>query len=187
MSVAGKLDVHAHYLPEPYRDLLEQVGHNRPDGMAQIPTWSPDAHLELMDRLGIATSLLSVSTPGVHVAEHVSAAEVAAQVNDIGRRTVVDHPGRFGLLASLPLPDVDAAIAEIRRCVDELHVDGFILLTNVAGTYSATRSGSPCSTSSTGTMPGCSSIRRHPSAGSTPRSDALDRCSSSSSTPPARW
>ena len=30
-------------------------------------------------------------------------------MNEAGRRAVVDHPGRFGLLASLPLPDVDAA------------------------------------------------------------------------------
>jgi predicted TIM-barrel fold metal-dependent hydrolase len=135
MTIAGKLDVHAHFLPEPYRELLERAGHTRPDGMPALPTWSPEAHLALMDQLGISTSLLSVSTPGVHFAGHASAADVAGEVNDIGRRTVVDHPGRFGLLASLPLPDVDATIAEIRRCVDELHVDGFILLTNIAGTY----------------------------------------------------
>ena len=56
-------------------------------------------------------------------------------MNEAGRRAVVDHPGRFGLLASLPLPDVDAAIAEIAHCHDHLHVDGYVLLTNVAGTY----------------------------------------------------
>ena len=39
--------------------------------------------------------------------------DLAREVNEAGRRAVVDHPGRFGLLASLPLPDVDAAIAEI--------------------------------------------------------------------------
>ena len=56
-------------------------------------------------------------------------------MNEAGRRAVVDHPGRFGLLGSLPLPDVDAAIAEIAYCVDHLAVDGFVLLTNVSGTY----------------------------------------------------
>jgi predicted TIM-barrel fold metal-dependent hydrolase len=56
-------------------------------------------------------------------------------MNEIGRRAVVDHPGRFGLFAALPLPDVDAAIAEIAYCGDHLHVDGFALLTNVGGTY----------------------------------------------------
>ena len=84
-----------------------------------------------MDRLGIATSLLSVSSPGVHSAT----VDLARAVNEAGRQAVVDHPGRFGLLASLPLPDVDAAIAEIAHCCDHLDVDGFVLLTNVGGTY----------------------------------------------------
>jgi predicted TIM-barrel fold metal-dependent hydrolase len=135
VTVAGKLDVHAHYLPEPYRELLERSGHTQPDGMPQIPVWSADDHVALMNRLGIATSLLSVSTPGVHVEDHASPADVAREVNEAGRRAVVDHPGRFGLLGSLPLHDVDATLAEIAHCVDELHVDGFILLTHVDGTY----------------------------------------------------
>ena len=86
-----------------------------------------------MDRLGIATSLLIVSSPGVHFGD-VDARPRRA-VNEAGRQAVVDHPGRFGLLASLPLPDVDAAIAEIAHCCDHLDVDGFVLLTNVGGTY----------------------------------------------------
>jgi 6-methylsalicylate decarboxylase len=135
MTVAGKIDVHAHYLPGPYRELLERAGHTQPDGMPRIPEWSAEAHVAVMDDLGIATSLLSVSTPGVHLGELASAAEVAREVNEAGRRAVVDHPGRFGLLGSLPLPDVDAALAEIAHCVDELHVDGFVLLTHVDGTY----------------------------------------------------
>jgi predicted TIM-barrel fold metal-dependent hydrolase len=48
---------------------------------------------------------------------------------------VEEHPGRFGLLASLPLPDVEGSIAEIGYCFDELGVDGVTLLTNVGGTY----------------------------------------------------
>ena len=88
-----------------------------------------------MDRLGIATSLLSISTPGVHLADDAAARDLAREVNEAGRRAVVDHPGRFGLLGSLPLPDVDAAIAEIAHCIDDLDVDGFVLLTHVDGVY----------------------------------------------------
>jgi predicted TIM-barrel fold metal-dependent hydrolase len=135
MVISGKVDVHAHFLPEAYRALLERTGHGQPDGMPAVPEWSAEAHLALMDRLGIATSLLSISTPGVHLGSGTSAAEVAREVNESGRRCVVDHPGRFGLLASLPLPDVDATMAEIAHCADLLEVDGFVLLTNVDGTY----------------------------------------------------
>ena len=62
-------------------------------------------------------------------------ADLAREVNEAGRRAVVDHPGRFGLFASLPLPDVDAAMAEIAHCCDHLDVAGFALLTNIGGTY----------------------------------------------------
>lgn len=135
MTQAGRLDVHAHFLPEAYRSALVQAGHDQPDGMPEIPAWSAVDHVALMDRVGIATSLLSVSTPGVHLADVGAAVELARAVNEAGRRAVVDHPGRFGLLGSLPLPDVDAALAEIAHCSDELEVDGFVLLTNTDGTY----------------------------------------------------
>jgi predicted TIM-barrel fold metal-dependent hydrolase len=130
-----KIDVHAHFVPDGYRAALEHAGHDHPDGMPAIPPWSAGEHIALMDRLGIATSLLSISSPGVALGDGSAAVDLAREVNEDGRRAVVDHPGRFGLLASLPLPDVDAAVAEIAYCCDHLDVDGFVLLTNVNGTY----------------------------------------------------
>jgi len=127
--------VHAHYLPASYRAALLQNGHGQPDGFPRIPEWSAEEHVAAMDRLGIATSLLSISSPGVHLADEPAARDLAREVNEAGRRAVVDHPGRFGLFGSLPLPDVDAAIAEIAHCCDRLDVAGFTLLTNFGGTY----------------------------------------------------
>lgn len=135
MSAARTIDVHAHYIPASYRAALLANGHDEPDGFPQIPDWSADEHVAAMDRLGIATSLLSISSPGVHLAGEPAARDLAREVNEAGRRAVVDHPGRFGLFASLPLPDVDAAIAEIAYCCDRLDVAGFTLLTNIGGTY----------------------------------------------------
>jgi predicted TIM-barrel fold metal-dependent hydrolase len=135
MSRTGAIDVHAHYLPEVYRAALLEYGHGQPDGFPQIPNWSAEEHVAAMDRLGIATSLLSISSPGVHLGAGATTRERAREVNEAGRRAVVDHPGRFGLFASLPLPDVDAAMAEIAYCCDRLDVAGFTLLTNVGGTY----------------------------------------------------
>jgi predicted TIM-barrel fold metal-dependent hydrolase len=135
VSVPGKIDVHAHYLPDAYRAALLAAGHDQPDGFPQIPDWSAEEHVAVMDRQGIATSLLSISSPGVFFGDPAAARELVREVNEIGRRAVVDHPGRFGLFAALPLPDVDAAIAEIAHCCDRLDVDGFALLTNVGGTY----------------------------------------------------
>ena len=127
--------MHAHYLPEGYRAALERAGHHHPDGMPWMPEWSAGTHVEVMNRLGIATSILSVSSPGVHLGDGVTTVDLAREVNEDGRRAVIDHPGRFGLLASLPLPDIDASIAEIAYCCDCLSVDGFVLLTNTGGMY----------------------------------------------------
>lgn len=129
------IDVHAHYLPGFYREALLAHGHAQPDGFPIIPEWSAGEHVAIMDRLGIATSVLSVSSPGVHLADGAPTAELTRAVNDAGRRAVIDHPGRFGLFAALPLPDVDAALAEIEYCARELAVNGFGLLTNVGGRY----------------------------------------------------
>lgn len=62
------IDVHAHYVPDVYRSALLASGHDQPDGFPLIPTWSSKEHVAAMDRLGIATSLLSISSPGVHLA-----------------------------------------------------------------------------------------------------------------------
>lgn len=123
------IDVHAHYIPDGYRAALAAAGHGQPDGMPAIPEWSAVEHLALMDQVGIEVSMLSISSPGVW------SAELAREVNEEGRRLVVDHAERFGLLASLPLPDVDATMAEIAHCSDHLDVDGFAVLTNAGGTY----------------------------------------------------
>ena len=135
MSAHRSIDVHAHYLPEPYRAALADHGHSQPDGFPQIPAWSAEEHVAAMDRLGIATSLLSISSPGVHLGDGTATPDLAREVNEAGRRAVLAHPGRFGLFASLPLPDVDASMAEIAHCCDRLDVVGFTALTNVGGTY----------------------------------------------------
>lgn len=140
MTAPRLIDVHAHYLPAFYREALRECGHDRPDGFPHVPEWSAEEHVATMDRLGIATSLLSISSPGVHLgdapgSEGTGARDLARAANEAGRRAVVDHPGRFGLFGSLPLPDVDAAMAEIEYCCERLDVVGFVFLTNVGGTY----------------------------------------------------
>ena len=100
-----------------------------------IPAWDPSTHVEVLDRLAIATAYLSISSPGVHFGDDAAARTSPAIVNEAGRRAVADHPGRFGLLAALPLPDVEGALAEIAFAFDQLHADGVAVLTNVGGTY----------------------------------------------------
>ena len=128
-------DVHAHYLTDRYVEEVRAAGIVRPDNMPGWPSWTVERHLALLDRCGIQRALLSISSPGVHLGNDSAAADLAVHVNDAGSSIAAKHPDRFGHFASLPLPDVPAAVAEARRCLDQLGSDGVALLTNHRGAY----------------------------------------------------
>jgi predicted TIM-barrel fold metal-dependent hydrolase len=135
LLLPGAIDVHAHYLTPAYRQALLDAGEGKADGMPGLPEWSAPEALRLMDELGIASAVLSVSSPGVHFGDDAAARSLSRLVNDEGAGFVAAHPSRFGLLATLPLPDVDGALAEIDHAFDELGVDGVVLETNYRGVY----------------------------------------------------
>ena len=130
-----RIDTHAHYLPDFYREAALAAGFDQPDGMPALPDWDVQAALEMMDGLGISTAILSISSPGVHFGDAQSARKLARRVNEYGAELVVKHADRFGIFASLPLPDVEGAIAEARYALDELGADGIVLLSNHGGIY----------------------------------------------------
>jgi 6-methylsalicylate decarboxylase len=129
-----RIDVHFHYLSPEYRaQMVDAVG-GWPDGFP-APQWSADGALAMMDRVGIATGMLSVSSPGIHFGNDARARSLARSVNEFAARTIGEHRGRFGGFASLPLPDVDGALQEIAYALDTLKLDGVVMLTNFNGVY----------------------------------------------------
>ncbi|WP_213956141.1 MULTISPECIES: amidohydrolase family protein [unclassified Variovorax] len=130
-----RIDVHAHFLPEKYRSALAAAGHAKPSGMPGIPKWSVEQHIEMMDRNDIASSVLSISAPGLHFGDDAAARGLARHVNEEGAKAMQAHPKRFGLFASLPLPDVDGALKEIDHAFDVLKADGVALESNFHGVY----------------------------------------------------
>ncbi|QES88239.1 amidohydrolase family protein [Rhizosphaericola mali] len=129
------IDVHAHFITEKYRAKLIDAGYEKPDGMPRIPDWNKEEALKMMDRHNISTAMLSISSPGVHFGEDAQARSLARLVNEEGMEIVNAHPDRFGLFASLPLPDIEGSLDEIDYAVNTLHVDGFVLETNFHGVY----------------------------------------------------
>ena len=131
----GRIDVHAHFLPDFYVAALYKAGLTTLDGGFPIPAWSEVAALEMMDRQQIATAMVSLSSPSTHFLPVEARPGLVRQVNDVGHDLVRRHPERFGFFASLPLPDIECALEEIRYAFDTLGVDGMIMETNVNGEY----------------------------------------------------
>ncbi len=136
VSTRGVIDVHHHALPSVYLDAMHSLGHHASIPGVAFPDWSPKASLETMDRNGIESAILSITAPGLGAAHGVRAIEIAQRVNDALAELRRSFPGRFGALAVLPiLAGTAAAIAEAQRAIDELHLDGVGLYTNVDGIY----------------------------------------------------
>ena len=87
-----------------------------------------------MDAHGIARSVLSVSSPGVHLGDDGAARDLAAHTDDVAARACRDHPGRFSFTA-LPLPDVAGCLAQLHRGMDGLGAVGAAVESNAAGAY----------------------------------------------------
>ncbi len=89
--------------------------------------------IEDMDRVGIDVEVVSLSTPNVFftTAEHQPG--VARMINDSYAELIATHPKRFKGFASIPMDAPDAALSELHRAIDELKLNGVILLSNIGG------------------------------------------------------
>ena len=128
------IDVHHHFVPDEYREALIRSGNDHPDGMPAIPEWSAQAAVDFLDQVGIEIAFLSISTPGV-LLNGCDAAHLARIVNAAAAELIRNHPGRFGGFATLPLPDVDASLSEVRYALDELGLDGVVMMTHYGDHY----------------------------------------------------
>lgn len=133
LSHTARIDTHHHVVPPAYTAWLARRGITA--GGLPIPAWSAKGSLDLMDAAGIASAVLSVSTPGVHLGDDAEARAMAREVNEFAASIVQQYPDRFGFFATLTLPDVEGAIAEAIHALEVLKADGIVLLANVHGTY----------------------------------------------------
>jgi predicted TIM-barrel fold metal-dependent hydrolase len=136
-----RIDTHHHYIPPAYLKWLSDLGIK--SGGIDWPDWSEDRALKVMDKLNIETAILSLSSPGVFLKDIKIAKTKAREVNEFGADLVRGKPDRFGVFATLPLPDVDSSLEEISYAVDTLHADGIVLLANYQGTYLGDKSFEP--------------------------------------------
>ncbi len=126
-----RIDVHHHFAPP--RWVAEVKG--RPLLQAANANWNPAKSIEDMDRGGVAAAAISVTNPGLWFGDNAATTRLARACNEYGAKLVQDHPARFGLFAAMPLPDVDATLAEIEYAYDVLKADGVGLFTSYGDTW----------------------------------------------------
>src|SRR5258707_10520237 len=147
---ARNLDLHPHYSPPIYsekiRDLPSEFSFDKsPSGQTIIkyrgarffgvtpPMTDVARRLADMDRVGIDVEVISLSTPNLFFADAQHQPEIARIVNDAYAELIAQHPARFKGFASIPMDTPDAALNELHRAIDELKLNGVILLSNIAG------------------------------------------------------
>ncbi len=121
-----RIDVHHHLTPPEY---LTGV-HGHLTVPPPVANWSLDKSLDDMAAAGIATAMLSVSTPGLWFGDVAASTKLARICNDYAAQLVRDHPGRFGAFAAVPMPNADATLGEITYALDTLKADGVTLYTS---------------------------------------------------------
>ena len=125
-----RIDVHHHMLPPEYVSLTRERINEVVSGIASVLSWKPEGTLEQMEQYGIASSILSLPVPGAWYQGKEKSRKLARISNEYGARLTQDYPGRFGMFAAVPLPDVEGSLTEIEHAFDELGADGVYLQTS---------------------------------------------------------
>ena len=144
------IDVHNHFYPPEYLDALrsgksvvkvtmDSKGnphiHYPGDYNVAVAGHRDIAYRQgVLEKEGVDTQVITLTTPGTHVESPAYAAALASLVNDAFARIIAERKPRFAALATLPLNDPKAALRELRRAVEELRLPGAMLFSNVNGT-----------------------------------------------------
>jgi predicted TIM-barrel fold metal-dependent hydrolase len=125
----GKIGLEEHFALE--ETLSDSAGFFPPEPWEELRSRLLDLHdrrLRLMDEHGMEMMLLSLNAPTVQaIPQRNRANDLARRANDFLAEQVARRPARFQGLAALPLQDPDLAIAELERCVKELHFRGALV------------------------------------------------------------
>ncbi len=144
------IDFHNHYYPPEYIKAIEQgssavrITHDD-DGnpwlhypgdynIAVRGHRDIDYREQMLRTSGVSTQVITLTTPGTHIEEPATAVRLARLTNDAFARVVADKRGLFVALATLPLCDPAASVAELRRAMEQLRFRGAMVFSNINGT-----------------------------------------------------
>ncbi len=144
----GLIDVHSHHYPDSYLDACRRPGSGlehyvRDDGRLVVlqdgavaaavpqPLPSMDHRVAMMDEVDIDVQVMSVSAPNVFRLPRDLRVPLTRDLNDEFAGLVETGGARLRFFASLPLPDIDASLAELDRVLGRPGVVGVMLCTTV--------------------------------------------------------
>lgn len=143
------VDFHNHYYPAVYLDAIRAGGlkvkmdfdaegnprlHYPGDYNILVPGHRDlDFRERVLDEHGVTRQVLTFTTPGVHYEEPGAAVRLAHLVNDAFAREI-SRRRHFTALATLPLNDPAASVAELERATRDLGFRGAMVFSNVNGT-----------------------------------------------------
>ena len=143
------IDFHNHYYPPEYVEALKSPPSRSAVRVSYDADGNPCVHYpgdynilvpghrdigyrqRVLDEHRVDTQVLSFTTPGVHVETPDVAVAWARMVNDAFARVVRERAGRFTALATLPLNDPAASVAELERAMTTLGLPGAMVFSNV--------------------------------------------------------
>lgn len=124
----GVIDVHHHYVSPSF---VASLSANNPGtNIDRFKGDTVEMHLAEMDKAGVRTAMLAQYS-GFWFGDVNQARRDARELNEWAVAKMVDpHKGRFGLFASLPMPDVEGTLREIEYAFDTLKADGVSIITS---------------------------------------------------------
>jgi len=136
------IDVYNHILPKKYQDTLEKKVTGR-DPNLPSSRWAKtvytlvdlEARFRIMDAFDGYMQVISIAAPPIYaIAPAPVAVELARIANDELAQLVQKYPDRFaGGIATLPMNDPEAAVAEAERAIKDLRLRGVEIFSDIAG------------------------------------------------------
>ena len=138
-----KIDIHNHQYPENYWKAILKISEKVtcPVDVRRIMSYyankgvlvKPEETVGPLEKLGIGVQVLSLSIPNVYMPDAAMSLDLAQMANDAYVETRRKFPGKFYVLASVPLNFPELAIKELDRAIGKLGMNGGVLGSNIAG------------------------------------------------------
>ncbi|MER5295314.1 amidohydrolase family protein [Streptomyces pharetrae] len=131
---AGRVDVHHHFTAPAWLDWAEERGVADREKLPWWTRWDLDTALEVMDKTGIGTAVMTVAMLG-RLRERAERQESARVALRAAAEVVERHPARFRFFTPVFLDDLELSSWSLTYGLDELGAVGVSTRTSMDGVY----------------------------------------------------